>query len=75
MTEPPDASQTSRSLPESDEKQTPAVTNQNVLAWLMRQNYIDSTDLFGGEQEVLIKHNEVMYRLQITKLDKLILTK
>ena len=71
MTEPPDDAQ-QRDMPP---KQKLAQVNNDALAWLMRQQYIDSSDLFAGQQEILIKHNEVMYRLQITKLDKLILTK
>ena len=36
---------------------------------------IESTDLFRGEKSVLIEHMGTCYRLQITKLGKLILTK
>ena len=34
-----------------------------------------SNELFKGEREIRIEHNEQTYRLTITKLGKLILTK
>ena len=40
-----------------------------------RPRLVTSSDLFGGESEVLIMHNGVPYRLRITRQDKLILTK
>lgn len=43
--------------------------------WLAKHNYIDSALLFGDQREVVIKHNDEWYRLQITKSNKLILTK
>ncbi len=36
---------------------------------------VQSTDLFKGQKSVLIEHNGASYRLQSTKLGKLILTK
>ncbi|KZL20219.1 hypothetical protein PsAD2_01515 [Pseudovibrio axinellae] len=36
---------------------------------------IDSKVLFGSEREITISHRESLYRLTITKLGKLILTK
>ena len=36
---------------------------------------LSSEELFGTEQEVEIKHGEVVYRLRRTSLGKLILTK
>ncbi|WP_083812186.1 hemin uptake protein HemP [Polymorphum gilvum] len=36
---------------------------------------VDSQTLFKGGREVRIQHNEETYRLTITKLGKLILTK
>ncbi len=36
---------------------------------------IHSTDLFKGHKTVEIKHNGLVYRLQATKMGKLILTK
>ncbi|VAX11196.1 hypothetical protein MNBD_GAMMA26-2683 [hydrothermal vent metagenome] len=35
----------------------------------------DSRDLFCGKQEILIAHMNHVYRLRITRQDKLILTK
>ena len=35
---------------------------------------IRSDDLFGGAQEVVIRHNEREYRLRVTAQGKLILT-
>ena len=36
---------------------------------------VQSTDLFKGQKSVVIEHNGTSYRLQTTKLGKLILTK
>jgi len=36
---------------------------------------MESADLFKGEKTVEISHNGVIYRLQATRLGKLILTK
>jgi hemin uptake protein HemP len=36
---------------------------------------LSSVTLFGGDREVVILHNGQEYRLQVTKADKLILTK
>jgi hemin uptake protein HemP len=36
---------------------------------------VDSTDLLKGEKNVAIHHNGLIYRLQATRLGKLILTK
>ncbi|WP_106753984.1 hemin uptake protein HemP [Pannonibacter carbonis] len=36
---------------------------------------MDSATLFRGNREIRIRHNEETYRLTITKLGKLILTK
>lgn len=38
-------------------------------------NRIDSRDLFVGNREVLIQHSGEIYRLRLTALNKLILTK
>jgi hemin uptake protein HemP len=38
-------------------------------------NRMDSADLLRGQKAVEIKHNGAVYRLQTTKLGKLILTK
>ena len=36
---------------------------------------IDSQQLFGRGQEITIRHGQQLYRLRITRNDKLILTK
>ncbi|MCB1773319.1 MAG: hemin uptake protein HemP [Gammaproteobacteria bacterium] len=36
---------------------------------------IDSRDLFGNQRRIAIAHGDKVYRLQITRLGKLILTK
>ena len=36
---------------------------------------VDSKTLFGEEREITISHRDDLYRLSITKLGKLILTK
>ncbi|MEO8119799.1 MAG: hemin uptake protein HemP [Rhodoferax sp.] len=36
---------------------------------------LQSTDLFKGQKSVVIEHNGSSYRLQTTRLGKLILTK
>ncbi len=36
---------------------------------------LDSHDLLGGARELLIRHNGESYRLRVTRLGKLILTK
>lgn len=36
---------------------------------------VQSTELFQGKKSVAIEHNGAIYRLQMTKLGKLILTK
>jgi len=36
---------------------------------------IDAKDLFRGAREVSIKHNDLIYRLRITRFGKLILNK
>lgn len=41
----------------------------------LHEKMVDSKDLFGQEREITISHRENLYRLSITKLGKLILTK
>jgi hemin uptake protein HemP len=38
-------------------------------------NRLDSRDLFASEREIIISHGEEAYRLRLTSLNKLILTK
>lgn len=41
----------------------------------VRENRLDSQDLFIGTREVTISHGEELYRLRLTAQNKLILTK
>jgi len=41
----------------------------------MAQKTIESTELFGDANEIVILHDGVVYRLRITSNNKLILTK
>lgn len=34
-----------------------------------------SAELFGGDDEIVVLHNDATYRLRVTRQDKLILTK
>jgi len=40
-----------------------------------RPAWIDSQSIFGGRDEVVIKHGDQLYRLRITRYGKLILNK
>ena len=42
---------------------------------MMRDNRIDSRELFATEREIFIAHGEESYRLRLTSQNKLILTK
>ena len=53
----------------------PDKTAEHTPQWLAKHQYIDSQLLFGDERKVVIKHNDEWYHLQITKTNKLILTK
>lgn len=41
----------------------------------MRENRVESRDLFVATKEILIQHGEDTYRLRLTGQNKLILTK
>lgn len=40
-----------------------------------RPDWIESRDLFGDKDEVVIRHGDQMYRLKITRYGRLILNK
>ena len=42
---------------------------------MLRDNRIDSRDLFVGTREITIAHGSDIYRLRLTAQNKLILTK
>jgi hemin uptake protein HemP len=51
-------------------------TDQPVQRQVMsRTNRIDSRELFGDAREIVIAHGDEIYRLRLTALNKLILTK
>lgn len=41
----------------------------------LRENRVDSRDLFNGVREITIAHGDETYRLRLTAQNKLILTK
>ena len=53
----------------------PPAAPQPVPASVPPQPVLRSEQLFGGAQEVLIEHRGSVYRLKLTSLGKLILTK
>lgn len=61
-----------------DEKRTGADMTAEGIGHSRRdapERVIDTQDLFGGAREVLIRHNDAVYRLRITRFGKLILNK
>ena len=48
----------------------PGAPSHSVVGWA-----VDSTDILRGQKAVDINHNGLIYRLQATRLGKLILTK
>ena len=53
----------------------PARTPGHAAAELDAQRAVKSESLLGGTRELLIDHRGVVYRLKLTSLGKLILTK
>ena len=54
---------------------SPAAIHQGSASREPVAQALESTDLLRGQKTVEIKHNGAVYRLQATKLGKLILTK
>jgi hemin uptake protein HemP len=54
---------------------SPSVPKSAVSTGAERVRHIDSTTLLGPRGEVFIVHREQVYRLRVTSLGKLILTK
>lgn len=54
---------------------SPPAAPRPVPATAPSQPVLRSEQLFGGAQEVLIEHRGAVYRLKLTSLGKLILTK
>jgi hemin uptake protein HemP len=46
-----------------------------VRSVIVSGNRLDSRELFATEREIIISHGEEAYRLRLTSLNKLILTK
>ncbi|MBB6484112.1 hemin uptake protein HemP [Rhizobium lusitanum] len=55
----------------ADKNPTPPA--QNTAAPQLR--IVESTDIFRGQTEIMIKHEGVIYRMKITRQGKLILNK
>lgn len=47
----------------------------NIRLLRVENGEIDSQELFQSQREVMIRHGENVYRLRLTSLNKLILTK
>lgn len=60
-------------MPEPDSAVKHESTKSVALGTLCHP--IDSGDLFGDSREIFIRHGDEMYRLTITRNDKLILQK
>ena len=54
---------------------SPVTVRQSSPAKDLSAQAVESTELLRGQKTVEIKHNGAIYRLQATKLGKLILTK
>lgn len=53
----------------------PDQKSDNIRLLRVENGEIDSQELFQSQREVLIRHGENVYRLRLTSLNKLILTK
>ncbi|HVY21114.1 MAG TPA: hemin uptake protein HemP [Bauldia sp.] len=53
----------------------PAVRPEEIRVVRVEKGEIDSRELFQSERELLIRHDGSLYRLRLTSLNKLILTK
>jgi hemin uptake protein HemP len=49
--------------------------NDSIRIVRVESGEIDSQELFQSQREVLIRHGDNLYRLRLTSLNKLILTK
>ena len=65
---------TTLSLPSRSHRQ-PDVAVTAATGRSESSNALDSTEILRGQKAVEIKHNGLTYRLQATRLGKLILTK
>jgi hemin uptake protein HemP len=62
------------SPPDNPDSATPA-SPRGIRNIKLIDGCIDSRDLFVGTREIVIRHRDESYRLRLTALNKLILTK
>jgi hemin uptake protein HemP len=62
-------------LPAPDGAAGRSAVRPNVMEATSRVDHVSSDALFGGRREIIIVHRDQKYRLRITRMDKLILTK
>ena len=60
---------------ESDPKSGGDSSAENIRTIAVRDNRLNSRDIFAETREVTIAHGEEIYRLRLTAQNKLILTK
>ncbi len=65
----------SDSAPASDENPLKPAALHAAASESVPQRTVNSADLFQGAREVQIRHDEKIYRLQVTRNGKLILIK
>lgn len=61
--------------PSPEESRDAGALNPGGRPRRVRSDWIDSRDLFGDKDEVVIRHGDQMYRLKITRYGRLILNK
>ena len=71
----PHATHSGPSRPIADDSAVSAESHAGARTAKARCTCVDSTDLLRGQKTVEISHNGFTYRLQATRLGKLILTK
>jgi hemin uptake protein HemP len=60
---------------EHRQEQMSAAAEADVRMISLRDQRLDSRDLFIGTREIIIEHGGELYRLRLTQQNKLILTK
>ena len=60
---------------EQRQEQMTASSDADVRTIALRDQRLDSRDLFIGTREIIIEHGGELYRLRLTQQNKLILTK
>jgi hemin uptake protein HemP len=60
---------------EHKQEQMSATADADVRMISLRDQRLDSRDLFIGTREIIIEHGGELYRLRLTAQNKLILTK